>query len=203
MGYGGRRIALIAWNGNRPVLQVGRHQVSCYDSQWLRDALCHAMHAAECDDFPFADEICQGIFQYLENKCALRLLPLEQLFERMEKMLERIGCESIARELRPLAPPVQVCLQNLAKESGCEIEMVFFMKLRHEIEDLQGAGGFEIRLLHARECVMQILQVQKWDKGCERLMREICQFLRGFDEDLETTAASSVVLHLRRGRQDG
>ncbi len=188
---------MIAWNGNRPVLQVGRHQVATYDSQWLRDALRRAMHAADCDDFPFADEICDGMFEYLENKCPLRLLPLTKLYEKMQQMLENIGCQTIAKKLRPLAPPVQVCLKKMIEESGCAIEMVFFNQLRREMEELGGAGCFEIRLLHGRECVMTILSAKKWDKHCERLFRELCQFLRVFDEDLKTTSAASVVLHLR------
>jgi hypothetical protein len=155
------------------------------------------MHAADCDDFPFADEICDGMFEYLENKCPLRLLPLTKLYEKMQQMLENIGCQTIAKKLRPLAPPVQVCLKKMIEESGCAIEMVFFNQLRREMEELGGAGCFEIRLLHGRECVMTILSAKKWDKHCERLFRELCQFLRVFDEDLKTTSAASVVLHLR------
>jgi hypothetical protein len=155
------------------------------------------MHAAGRDDFPFADEVCDGIFEYLENKCPLRLLPLATLYEKMRQMLEKIGCEMIARELRQLAPPVQVCLKKMVEKSGCAMEMFFFMELRREMEDLCCVGGFEIRLLHVHECVMQILHVARWDKRCERLFSELCQFLREFDEDLQTTSADSVVLHLR------
>ncbi len=187
---------MIALIGNRPVLQVGRHQVSCYDSQWLRDALCRAMHAADRQDFPFVDEICQGIFHYLENKCSLRLLPLPALYDKMRRMLEHIGCESIAQALRPLAPPVQVCLLRLMHEHDCRVELALFPMLRREIDELCDAGANEIRFLHIKECAMMIRGTEKWDKHCERLYREIEGFLQSYDPRSHTTQSSTLILHL-------
>lgn len=187
---------MIALIGNRPVLQVGRHQVSCYDSQWLRDALCRAMHAADREDFPFVDEICQGIFHYLENKCPLRLLPLPALYDKMRRMLEHIGCETIAQALQPLAPPVQVCLLRLLQEHDCLVELALFPMLRREIDDLCVAGANEIRFLHIKEAAMRIRGTQKWDKHCERLRQEIEGFLQSYDPRSHTTQSSTLILHL-------
>ena len=39
--------------GNRPVLQVGRQQVTGYGTQWLRDTIIRGAQAAEREDFPF------------------------------------------------------------------------------------------------------------------------------------------------------
>jgi hypothetical protein len=187
---------VIALIGNRPVLQVGRHQVSCYDYQWLRDALCRAVHAADHKDFPFVDEICQGIFHYLENKCPLRLLPLPALYDKMRRMLEHIGCEGIAQELKPLAPPVQVCLLRLLHEHDCRVELALFPMLRREIDELCAAGANEIRFLHIREATMLIRGTDKWDKHSARLQREIEGFLQSYDPQSHTTQFSTLILHL-------
>ena len=187
---------MIALIGNRPVLQVGRHQVSCYDSQWLRDALCRAMHEADRADFPFLDEICQGIFHYLENKCSLRLLPLPALYEKMRRMLEHIGCDTIAQALKPLAPPVNVCLLRLLQEHQCVVELELFPMLRKEMDDLCAAGAHEIRFLHIKEAAMQICGSLKWDKRCERLRQEIEDFLQSYDPGSQTTQSSTLILHL-------
>lgn len=187
---------MIALIGNRPVLQVGRHQVSFYDSQWLRDALCRAMHDADRQDFPFIDEICQGIFHYLENKCPLRLLPLPALYDKMRRMLEHIGCENIARALKPMAPPVQVCLLRLMQEHQCVVELSVFPMLRREIDELCAAGANEIRFLHIREAAMQIRGTSKWDKHCERLRLEMESFLQSYDPRSHTTQSSTLILHL-------
>ncbi len=106
------------------------------------------MHAADRDDFPFVDEICQGIFHYLENKCPLRMMPLPALYDKMRRMLEQIGCETIATQLKPLAPPVHVCLLSLIQEHDCSFEMALYPLLRKEIDELYAAGANEIRFLH-------------------------------------------------------
>jgi hypothetical protein len=193
---------VIALIGNRPVIQVGRHQVSCYDSQWLRDALCRAMHAADRDDFPFVDEICQGIFHYLENKCPLRLLPLPALYEKMRRMLEHIGCENIAQQLRPLAPPVQVSLLRLLRENDCTFELALFPMLHREIDELCSAGANEIRFLQVRECTMELRGTQKFDKHCQRLQHEIKQFLQAYDPRSHMTQSSTLILHLCEGKSN-
>ena len=64
-----------------------------YDTAWLDVALERAALAADHEDFPFVADIRGGIVKYLETKCPLKLLNLEDLFERMRKMLVKIGCE--------------------------------------------------------------------------------------------------------------
>ncbi len=109
---------VISLIGNRPALQIGRYQVIEYDTAWLDDALRRAAMAAEHEDFPFVAEIRSGIVQYLETKCPLKLLHLDDLFARMRKMLVQIGCERIAEKLEPLAPPVTVSLGPCSHAGG-------------------------------------------------------------------------------------
>jgi hypothetical protein len=169
---------VIALIGNRPALQVGRHQVHDYDTGWLLDALHRAARAAEREDFPFLDEIARGVEEYLESRCALRLLPLTSLFERMRVMLEKIGCGMIADKLEPLAPPVTLSLAEAARESGGGFEMGFFAHLRREIEDLRQAGAEEVRFIGLKDAVLHLCQRADWDSSCEQLSRELHDFLR-------------------------
>ena len=169
---------MIALIGNRPILQVGHHQVHDYDTHWLGDALKRAAAAAEREDFPFLDEIRQGIEEYLETKCSLQLLPIDSLYERVRKMLEKIGCEIIAERLETLAPPVTICLENTARESGGCFELAFFQRLRGEIEELRLAGAEELHFTRLRESVQYLTGNEKWSRECERLEQEITAFLR-------------------------
>ena len=91
------------------------------------------------------DEIRLGIEQYLETKCPLRLLPLGDLYDRMRRMLVRIGCETIADKLEPLAPPVTLSLPRFAKDAGNGFELAFFGALKDELAHLRSAGAEEIR----------------------------------------------------------
>jgi len=174
---------VISFIGNRPAIQIGRHQVIDYDTDWLDAALRRAARAADQGDFPFVEEIRAGVVQYLETKCPLRLLALEELFDRMRRMLVQIGCEAMAEKLAPLAPPVTVSLIRAAMEAGNGFELAFFVSLRAELRDLKLAGAEEIRFTGLRESTMILRGVGKWDRRCDALLGEIQQFLLAWDRD--------------------
>ena len=174
---------MISLIGNRPAIQIGRYQVIDYDTAWLDSALRRAACAAEHEDFPFVDEIRSGIVKYLETKCPLKLLPLDELYERMRKMLVKIGCEKIAEKLEPLAPPVTVSLVRTAMEAGNGFELAFFEMLRAELSTLRAAGAEEIRFTGLRESTMILRGTSKWNKQCQILLSEIDVFLGNWDCD--------------------
>jgi hypothetical protein len=178
---------VICLAANRPALQIGRHQVIGYDTAWLSTALKRAAAAAERDDFPFLDEIRDGVVHYLENQCPLRMLPIQQLFARMRRMLERIGCEIIAAKLEPLAPPVTVSLVETAREAGNGFELAFFGALRGELEELRGAGAEEVSFTGLRECALILRGAQKWNRSCEVLLGEITGFIENFEDGPRAT----------------
>jgi len=173
---------VISLIGNRPALQIGRHQVIEYDTSWLDDALRRAAREAEIEDFPFVGDIRSGIEQYLETKCPLKLLSLEDLFERMRKMLVRIGCGHIAEKLRPLAPPVTVSLVHTAMSVGNGFELAFFESLRIELAELRAAGAEEIRFTGLRESSLILRGSTKWNRHCQILLEEIEGFLKLMDQ---------------------
>lgn len=178
---------MISLIGNRPALQIGRYQVIEYDTAWLDDALRRAAMAAEHEDFPFVADIRGGIVQYLETKCPLKLLHLDELFERMRKMLVKIGCERIAEKLEPLAPPVTVSLVRAAMEAGNGFELGFFEMLRAELNELRSAGAEVIRFTGLRESSLVLRGSAKWNKQCESLHSEIEAFLKAWDGDQSKT----------------
>lgn len=174
---------MISIIGNRPALQIGRFQVIDYDTAWLDDAIRRAARAADHEDFPFVADIRSGVVQYLETKCPLKLLPLEDLFLRMRKMLVKIGCEKIAEKLEPLAPPVTVSLIHSALQAGNGFELAFFETLRFELSDLRAAGAEEIRFTGLRESALILRGVTKWNKHCDALYTEIYAFISAWDSD--------------------
>ena len=174
---------MISLIGNRPALQIGRYQVIDYDTAWLDDALRRAARAADHEDFPFVEDIRSGVVKYLETKCPLKLLHLEDLYDRMRRMLVKIGCQRIAEKLEPLAPPVTVSLVRAAMEAGNGFELAFFETLRAELGDLRAAGAEEIRFIGLRESTLILRGTSKWGKHCECLLSEIEAFLRNWDRD--------------------
>lgn len=172
---------MISLIGNRPAIQIGRHQVIDYDTEWLDAALLRAARAADHDDFPFVADIRSGIIKYLETKCPLKLLQIEELFDRVRKMLVKIGCERIAEKLEPLAPPVTVSLVRTAMEAGNGFELAFFETLRNELVLLRDAGAEEIHFTDLRESILILRNTSKWTKSCDSLLQEIEAFLRNWE----------------------
>ena len=177
---------MISLIGNRPALQIGRYQVIEYDTAWLDLALKRAASAAELEDFPFVADIRSGVVQYLETKCPLKLLQLEDLFDRVRKMLVKIGCERIAEKLEPLAPPVTVSLVRAAMEAGNGFELAFFETLRAELSELRSAGAEEIRFTGLNESTLILRGTGKWNKACETLLTEIRDFLTAWDREQQS-----------------
>ncbi len=163
--------------GNRPVLQIGRHQVTGYDISWLHEAILRAAHNAEREDFPFIDDLLKGILHYLETKCPLRVLTIEELHTRVRRMLARIGCEAIATSLPLLAPPVTLSLKRAAQEAGNGFELAFFNQIQTEIKDLKTHGVEELHFTGTRDCVKLLRGVTRWSPTCEKLHQEIINFL--------------------------
>jgi hypothetical protein len=174
---------VIALISNRPALQIGRYQVIDYDTSWLDVALIRAARAADHEDFPFAPDIRSGIVKYLETKCPLKLLHLEDLFDRMRKMLVKIGCERIAEKLELLSPPVTVSLVRAAMEAGNGFELAFFETIRLELAALHAAGAEEIRFVDLRQSSLILRGGSKWNQKCEDLLTEIRAFLRVWNRE--------------------
>ena len=174
---------MISFVGNRPAIQIGPYQVIDYDTAWLDDAILRAAKAADLEDFPLVGEIRNGIELYLENKCPLRLLHLEDLFERMRKMLVKIGCHHIAEKLEPLAPPVTVSLVTAARAAGNGFELAFFETLRAELVELRAAGAEKVHFTGLRESTLILRGKTKWSKPCDTLLAEIKGFIAACDND--------------------
>lgn len=179
---------MIAMSDNRPVLQIGRHQVCCYESDWLLAALERATVAAGLSPFPCLEEISTGIFEYLESACPLKLLPVERLHDRVRRMLEKIGCPAIARHFEPCAPPVSVSLLDAAHRAGPGFELAFFEAIRSEITELRRFGAAAIHITGHREALLHLSGQPRWNRRCEALLEELHAFLEKLCLPAQTTA---------------
>ena len=174
---------MICLVGNLPVLQVGRHQVIGYDTEWIDEALSRAADRRNRHDFPFIDDIRDGVLHYLEHRCPLRVLPIEDLFVRIESMLQKIGCDAIANNLQPLAPPVTISLARFAKEAGNGFELVFFCLLTEDLHDLAERGAEMVCFKDIDESAMILRGKKTFTKDCQKLANEIKDFVSTFHSD--------------------
>ncbi|MGC6427245.1 MAG: hypothetical protein ACON5H_09665 [Akkermansiaceae bacterium] len=186
---------MICLVGNLPVLQVGHHQVVGYGTEWIDEALNRAANECDRDDFPFIDEIRDGVLHYLEHRCPLRVLPLDDLYQRMESMLHKIGCDAIANQLKPLAPPVRVSLARWAREAGNGFELVFFCLLTEDLNTLAECGAEVISFSDIQESAMILRGKKSFTKDCAKLALEIIDFVENFQTD-RTVAERQIEFHV-------
>lgn len=164
--------------GNLPVLQVGRYQITGYNTQWIRQAIEQAAVRANQAEFAFTEDVYEGVIHYLEHKCTLRLLTLEDLYKRLSHMLSRIGYDSIANALEPIAPPVTISLERAARDAGNGYELAFFHELQTELLNLKATGASDVYFSHVEECVHILKQTETWDEECAELEADIIDWLK-------------------------
>lgn len=173
---------MICIAGNLPVLQVGRHQVCGYETDWIRMGLEQAVERAGCKDFPFIDDIYDSIVHYMEHKCPLRLLPVEKLNQRIIHMLKRIGCEHLAKAMPTVAPPITISLEDAAKQAGENYELGFFSNLKEEIQEAKSTGAAALVFDDVKTSVRILKQRDQWDESCDSLEQEILDYLEELGE---------------------
>jgi len=161
-----------------PVLQIGEHQVSNYDTYWIRRAIKNAALRADQTHFTFLDEVYDGIVHYLEHKCSLRMLPIEELFTRIEHTLKKIGCEPIANMLQIECPPINISLERAAKDAGSGFELAFYSILLEEMKALKELGANDIFFSQIKESVLILSQTSQWTDDCDQLEQDIMLWLK-------------------------
>lgn len=165
--------------GNLPILQVGRYQVTGYSTQWIRTAIEQAAQRAHQYDFAFTEDIYEGIIHYMEHKCSLRLLQIEDLYKRISHMLNRIGYGAIANALEPVAPPVTISLEKAAHQAGEGYELAFYSTLQEELKELKNTGAIDVYFCDIKECVHVLAgEPKKWDESCHELEANIMDWLQ-------------------------
>lgn len=169
---------MICIAGNMPVLQVGEHQVTNYDTYWIRRAIENAAARANQPYFAFVDDVYDGIIYYLEHHCPLNLLPIETLYLRIRHTLKRIGCEAIANAIEIECPPVTISLERAAVEAGNGYELAFYRILQSEMMALKELGASEVFFSEITESILVIRQSKDWCSDCDQLEADILVWLK-------------------------
>jgi len=182
--------------GKRPALLIGpHHQVIGYDTDWIRKAILRAAESAGRGDFPCIDDICIGIIHYLEHNCPLSLLPIEDLYIRIERMLRRIQCDAIADHLTVISPPITISLVSTMRELDFAFELGFFQQLQCELEELTSFGVEKIKITDVRDTVLMLYQRKRWTRKCDALATDILEFIDKYNSShAENTRSTNLIV---------
>jgi hypothetical protein len=181
---------MISLKDNLPVIQLPSGQVIAFECEWLVRSLVHAATRAGYAKWWLASHVARSVTDYLHDQPEINVLPVEQLTNAVQSVLQVIGYAEIGRHFVPAAPRVQVSLVELAREAGTGYELAFFDKLGRRIQELCREKNSCFELLGLEPCVKLLRSRKSWSRDCEVLRAEIVSFAR---EQTGTAAANHEV----------
>ena len=145
---------------------------------WLAESIEHAAAAAGHHRWHLAPEVARAIAIYLEDDWVAPALPVEHLRQMVQRSLEGIGYDDIARESLIVAPRVSISLTELATRAPYEIE--FYPLLKERLGDALEVQVGGVRLEGLRDCSKILDAAGRWRQTCVRISDDIIYFCRSY-----------------------
>jgi hypothetical protein len=145
---------------------------------WLAESIEQAAEAAGYHRWHLAPEVSRAIAVYLENDWIAPSLPVDHLRQMVQKSLEGIGYEDIARKSLIVPPRVSISLMELAVRAPYEIE--FYPLLKERLADALEVQVGGVRLEGLRDCTKLLDAAGRWRQTCVRINDDIIHFCRSF-----------------------
>jgi hypothetical protein len=145
---------------------------------WLAESIEHAAAAAGHHRWHLAPEVARAIAIYLENDWVAPALTLDNLTEMVQRSLQGIGYEDIARKSLIVPPRVSISLMELAVQAPYEIE--FYPLLKERLADALEVQVGGVRLEGLRDCTKILDAAGRWRHTCVRISDEIIYFCRSY-----------------------
>jgi hypothetical protein len=145
---------------------------------WLAESIENAAAAAGHPRWHLAPEVARAIAVYLENDWIAPALPVDSLREMVQRSLEGIGYEDIARKSLIVPPRVSISLMELAVRAPYEIE--FYPLLKERLADAIEVQVGGVRLEGLRDCTKLLDAAGRWRRTCERINDDIIHFCRSY-----------------------
>ncbi len=130
-------------------------------------------------DPEFVSNATKAVFHYFKHELGRQSVSVGEFAGALEKVLR--GFAATAQS--PLTPQsgarvLESDLYRLAQESGQGRELVFFPRLRTELQRHLRQGPRMLRFRGLRGCVKHLAGTRRWSPRCQTLEGEIVAFLR-------------------------
>ena len=145
---------------------------------WLAESIEHAAAGAGYHRWHLAPEVARAIAVYLENDWVAPALTLDNLREMVQRSLEGIGYDDIARKSLIVPPRVSISLMELAVRAPYELE--FYPLLKERLADALEVQVGGVRLEGLRDCSKTLDAAGRWRQTCVRISDEIIYFCRSY-----------------------
>ena len=130
-------------------------------------------------DAELIEHAAAAVLHYFKNELGRTFVSVGEFTVALEHVLKGFGLVVMpAGQSESPARITESDLRRLACESGKGYELVFFQRLRDELQDKLRQSP---RLLHfrgLRGCVKQLVGARRWSARCQRLNDQIVEYLR-------------------------
>jgi len=164
---------MICFTSKLPILQVGSQQIRGYDTDWLHRAIMDGLNNAEIKDVKIAHDIYQGVLYYLQNDCPWSLLKIEDLYQKVQNLLSKVGLDNVRNHLPLYCPEIRISVAEVLTNIDCPMEIALIKSLHDEISNLQQYGAERIILEEIEEAVTTLIPAKRWTKKKQYLHDEI------------------------------
>jgi len=135
--------------------------------------------SAELFDSEFVHHAAKAVFHYFKHELGRQSVSVGEFTGALEKVL--CGFAATA-ENSPARPPrgrvLESDLHRLARESGAACELLFFARLRAELQRHLRQEPRMLRFRGLRRCVKQLIGARRWGRRCRNMEGEIVAYLR-------------------------
>ena len=171
---------MICFSSKLPVLQVGSHQLKNYETEWIFLAIEMALENSDTGNAFVAEHIYGGLLHYLQNECPWTLLKIENLYDKMEALLGKIGFSHL-ESLPRLCPAIRISVLKQLEQLDCPIEMVLLQTIQDELGKLAQYGAQEVILDDTVEAINILIPGKKWTKHCQLLHDELVNLQESYN----------------------
>ena len=132
-----------------------------------------------CSIRSLSEHATKAVFHYFKHELGRQTVSVREFAGALEKVLRGFAVTaqlSPARDPKPRVLEYDLC--RLAHESGQGCELVFFPRLRAELQRHLRQSPRVLRFRGLRGCVKQLTGARRWSPRCQTLEGEIVDYLR-------------------------
>jgi hypothetical protein len=135
--------------------------------------------AAELLEPEVVQQAAAAVLHYFRVELGRTQVSVGEFSEALETVLRGLGLTVKSAEDRGPQPIVaEADLRQLACESGKGYELLFFPRLRQELQHQLSSAPQVVRFRGLRGCVKQLAGAKHWSQRCQQLNDQIVDYLR-------------------------
>ena len=136
--------------------------------------------AVESIDPEIVRHAAEAVLHYFKEELGRQHVTIDEFSNALEKVLKRMGFSVDSDEGNPESggSVIQTDLGRLAFESGKGYELMFFSRLKKELEEKLSESPQILHFKGIRRCVKQLVGARRWNGRCQELHDQIVAHLR-------------------------